>query len=230
MPVGRSQGQVYVPPVWMISCSPDTTRTSQLLQRVDLEHLLPPVEWPEALSFQLQCCQEFFFLSTSVFSTLLLLVSMRETISCALSKQTSLRFHSFTAPTHFYFFSLIQPVADLSPLLPLLPLLPFFLLSPGQSQNIRAARQKKSRLAQAVGRFEGGAGEFACGQSNGWCCLQAGKDQGRPQVDRPRVDRVQSDPACTLQRVFEEPQVLAKGSSRKEDSCHSSSSQHSHCC
>ena len=113
-PVGRSQGQVYVPPVWMISCSPDTTRTSQLLQRVDLEHLLSPVEWPEALSFQLQCCQEFFFLSTSVFSPLLLLVSMRETISCALSKQTSLRFHSFTAPTHFYFFSLIQPVADLS--------------------------------------------------------------------------------------------------------------------
>jgi len=81
-------------------------------------------------------------------SPLLLLVSMRETISCALSKQ---HLFAFIHCSHtFLFFSLIQPVADLSssssfPPSPSPILYTFFFFSsPGQSQDIRAARQKKS--------------------------------------------------------------------------------------
>ena len=80
-------------------------------------------------------------------SPLLLLVSMRETISCALSKQ---HLFAFIHCSHtFLFFSLIQPVADLSssssfppspsPILYLF----FFLLSRSKSRHQSCATKKE---------------------------------------------------------------------------------------
>ena len=98
---GSGSKKVYVPSVCIISCSPDTT-ASQLLQHVDLERLLSPVEWPEALSFQLQCCQEFFFPSTSVFPPLATCQYERDDFLCAL-ETTPLCFHSLLPHISIFF-------------------------------------------------------------------------------------------------------------------------------